>query len=372
MGKSSQLYPDGSELQLRTIPPFQHMSIEKPRLSRHSPHPLQVTLLAAPKSSPLSLFGPVEVFAEANRFCSPQSPAYEVEIVATDKESSTALLSAMLGTSRCYSDCSTEIDTLLVVGGLDGDAEPGWGDLLSWLRAACSRARRFGAVCSGSVLLAKAGLLSRRQITTHWSLAEQMSQSFPEVQVVPDRLFMRDENCYTSAGAASAIDLALALVTEDLGEQLAHEIAKRMVVFLRRSGSGPQLSATMKAQTRANPAISDLLVWMADNLDQDLSVPKLAQRTAMSPRNFARHFVRETQRTPARHVTDLRLEAAIEHLSNRSLALKEVADASGFKSPEVLRRIFVKAYGISPVRYRETLECVRPSITGCSKNTAGT
>lgn len=355
MKTSSKLESVEDGLGLRTKSHLQGKPMEHSTSIRGTASPLQITLLSASNASPLSLFGPAEVFAEANRLC-PRAPVYQVEIVAAGNEPYATLSSAPLLTCRCYSNLGSDIDTLLVAGGLDGNVESGPGDLLAWLRLACGRARRFGAVSSGSVLLAKAGLLKQRKITTHWSLAEQMSMTFPDVRVVPDRLFMRDGNCYTSAGAASAIDLALALVTEDLGEEIAHQVAKQMIVFLRRSGSEPQLSETMKAQSRANPSMCDLLAWMADNLSQDLSVPKLAQRAVMSPRNFARHFLRETQKTPARHVTDLRLEAARRYLSQNSCTLKEVASASGFNSPEVLRRIIVKAYGMSPARYRDTLK----------------
>lgn len=318
--------------------------------------PTAITLLAAPLSSPFDLFGPAEVFAQANSLCDPASPAYRIEILAVDSSSCETSVSGAQVSLRPYSECVHEVDTLLIAGGLSRDTESKETDVIRWLRATCSRARRFGAICSGNDLLAKTGLLRDRRVTTHWSLAQQMSRNFPEICIVPDCVYIRDGNCYTAAGAASAIDLALELVTEDLGREIAHEIARRMVLFLRRSGVEPQISATIRAQESTDHTISRLLVFMADNLTRDLSVARLARYVAMSPRNFARHFVREVHDTPAKYVVNLRLEAARSHLSDGSLRMKDVATASGFRNAEVLRRLFTKSHGMSPMQYRQSLQ----------------
>lgn len=314
---------------------------------------VQVVLLALPAASPLSIFGPAEIFAEANAQCSP-GPFYRVRIVSARKGDETDLFRAPSVTEDFWDDA--HIDTLLVAGGLEHPQEGQNANLVNWLIENCMRARRFGGFCSGSVLLAEAGLLHRRRVTTHWSLCEQMAAAHPAVEVVSDSIYVKDGNCYTSAGAAAAIDLALSLVEEDLGADIALTIAKRMVVFLRRSGVQPQLSATLLAQTSQADAIGNLLIWMADNLTEDLSVPKLARKVAMSPRNFARHFSRQTGKTPGRHVSDLRLEAARGQLAKDGLTLEEIARASGFGSAEVLRRLFTKLFGLSPGRYRQQLQ----------------
>lgn len=210
--------------------------------------------------------------------------------------------------------------------------------------------------CSGSLLPAEAGLLRQKQATTHWTYLEHMATRYPEVQVLSDRIYVKDGFCYTAAGGTSAIDLALALVEEDLGTNAAAEAAKHLLLFLRRSSTQPQLSTTLLAQKSSVGSIGNLLVWMADNLDKDLSVSSLARRMAMSPRNFARYFVREVGRTPARHVSELRLEAARRNLADENLSLGDVARVSGFGSVEVFRRLFTKSFGASPGRYRLHLQ----------------
>ena len=171
---------------------------------------------------------------------------------------------------------------------------------------------------------------------------------------------MKDGNCYTAAGGTSALDLALLLVEEDSGSQVALEVAKSMVLFLRRAGDQPQLSETLLAQKAPIGSISNLLVWMADHLDGDLSVSRLAKKVAMSPRNFARTFLRCVGKTPGRHVVDLRLEAAQRHLRQPTLSLSEIAKLSGFKSVEALRRLFNKKFGASPSHFRNTEHATLP------------
>jgi transcriptional regulator GlxA family with amidase domain len=172
------------------------------------------------------------------------------------------------------------------------------------------------------------------------------------VKVDADSIYIRDKNIYTSAGVTAGIDLALALVEEDLGASVALQIARMMVVFLRRSGRQSQFSATLAAQACESPPLRDLLAWMADNLTQEMSVASLARRAAMSPRNFARVFTQEVGETPARHVENLRLEAARRQLETSSSSLEEVADASGFKSAEILRRAFARRLKVTPGQYR--------------------
>jgi transcriptional regulator GlxA family with amidase domain len=180
------------------------------------------------------------------------------------------------------------------------------------------------------------------------------------VKVDADPIYIRDKNIYTSAGVTAGIDLALALVEEDLGPSIALQVARMMVVFLRRPGSQSQFSATLAAQSCANQPLRDLLAWMADSITQDLSVASLARRAAMSPRNFARVFMQETGATPARHVENLRLEAARRQLEVTSFNLEEVAAASGFKSAEILRRTFARRLGVTPRQYRTSF---RQAIT---------
>jgi transcriptional regulator GlxA family with amidase domain len=325
--------------------------------------PIDVVIVALSSASLMNLFGPAEVFARANSLF--PAPVYRVRIISAAAREYPTSFQVTLTAESTYREFKQEIDTLLVAGGLSWQSplrNSETSQLLEWLRANCARSRRYGAFCTGGMMLAEAGLLHRKRATAHWSRLEEMAARYPDVQVLSDRIFVRDGNCYTAAGGSSAIDLALALVEEDLGGEVSLEIAKQMVLFLRRSGTQPQLSTTLLSQTSQIGSIGNLLVWMADNLDQDLSVSQLARRVAMSPRNFARHFVREVGKTPARHVIDLRLEAARRNLAHARLSLGDVAKASGFGSVEVFRRLFTKTFGTSPGRYRDRLENVRASV----------
>jgi transcriptional regulator GlxA family with amidase domain len=215
--------------------------------------------------------------------------------------------------------------------------EPGF---LGWLRLQSLQARRFGSICTGALVLAKAGLLDGRRATTHWNWASELAQDYQRVAVDPSPIFIRDGSCYTSAGVTAGIDLCLALVEEDLGRPIALRIAQMMVVFLRRPGGQSQFSATLEAQTRESRPLGDLLAWLPDHLRHDLSVDSLARRAAMSARNSARLFKEELGKTPGKHIEDLRLEAARRELESTSRSTDEVADACGLASAEVLRRMF--------------------------------
>ena len=313
---------------------------------------LRVLIVAVPPVRTLDLFGPAEVFGDANHLRG-GDPEYEVHIVSAGVD---RVVSSHIGTpvhtDRTYRDYRGPIDTLLIAGGVGAREmryEPGF---LDWLRDQSARARRFGSICTGAFVLAEAGLLDGRRATTHWNWASELARDYPQVTVDPDPIYVRDDNCYTSAGVTAGIDLCLALVEEDLGRPVALQVAQMMVVFLRRPGGQSQFSATLGAQTCESRPLGDLLAWLPDNIRRDLSVDKLARRAAMSPRNFARLFQQEVGKTPGKHVEDVRLEAARRQLESTSLSITEVADASGLASPEVLRRVFKRRLGVTPGQYR--------------------
>jgi transcriptional regulator GlxA family with amidase domain len=215
------------------------------------------------------------------------------------------------------------------------------------------KARRVASICTGAFLLAEAGLLDGRRATTHWMFAKKLATRYPRVRVEPDQIYVQDEHVYTSAGVAAGMDLSLALVEEDFGGSLALQVARALVLFLRRPGGQAQFSALLSSQASDNKRLHELQVWMAENLDQDLSVENLASQVAMSPRNFARVFVRDTGITPAHLVEQLRVEAARRELEMTDQGLDEIAAASGFRSAEVMRRAFLRAIGTSPSSYRQ-------------------
>lgn len=313
---------------------------------------LRVVIVAVPPMRTLDVFGPAEVFGDAN-WLRGGDPAYQVNIISACAD---RVVSNHLGTpvhtDRTYREYRGPIDTLLVAGCMgprELHYEPGF---LGWLRLQSTRARRFGSICTGAFVLAKAGLLDGRRATTHWNWASELAQDHPRVAVDPNPIYVRDGSCYTSAGVTAGIDLCLALVEQDLGRPLALRIAQMMVVFLRRPGGQSQFSATLEAQTRESRSLGDLLSWLPDHLRHDLSVDSLARRAAMSARNFARLFKQELGKTPGRHIEDLRLEAARRQLESTSRSADEVADACGLASAEVLRRMFRRRLQITPGQYR--------------------
>ncbi len=334
------------------IKPNGHRTITpKVFASRQARH---IVLVAVPPVRTLDVYGPVEVFGDANRLHG-GAPVYQIDVVSAVEEYQVASHTELpLLANRTYTDVRDTIDTLLVAGGEGARQRRLEPAFLDWLRGHSQRARRFGSVCTGAFVLAEAGLLDGRRATTHWNWCRDLAREYPQVRVDPDPIYVRDANCYTSAGVTAGIDLALALVEEDLGSSLALEIARMLVVFLRRPSGQSQFSVTLTAQKTENRALGDLLAWLPDHLRSDLSVQSLAQRTAMSPRNFARAFLQEVGATPARHIEDLRLEAARRQLERGTETMEAVADRVGFQSAEVLRRVFDRRLGVTPGQYRSS------------------
>jgi transcriptional regulator GlxA family with amidase domain len=208
-------------------------------------------------------------------------------------------------------------------------------------------------VCSGAFLLARAGLLDGHDATTHWSSCDELQRIYPDVRVDADPIFVRSGNVYTSAGVTAGIDLALALVEEDLGPQVARDVARWLVLFLRRPGGQAQFSAALASQRAEREPLRELQGWILDHLDEDLSVPALAERTHMSPRNFARAFKTEVGMTPGVYVETLRVERARTLLETAGDPVEQVALRCGFGTVETMRRVFRKRLGVSPGDYRE-------------------
>lgn len=320
--------------------------------------PMRILIAAIPPVRPLDVVGPVEVFGDANRMRG-GDPVYSMEIVASGEEKlmDTHFQMPMLA-DRTYREVAGSFDTVLVAGGDGANKMRYQPPFVDWLKRQCAGARRFGSICTGALVLAKAGLLEGRRATTHWNWCDELAQNYPGVTVDPDPIYVKDGNCYTSAGVTAGIDMSLALVEEDLGSELALRIARMMVVFLRRPGGQSQFSATLAAQSisqsQDHRSLGDLLAWIADNIRRDLSIDILARRAAMSPRNFARLFTKEIGKTPGMHVEDLRLEAARRQLESTAAGLEQVAKFSGFKSAEVLRRAFARRLGTTPSQYRKS------------------
>ena len=241
-------------------------------------------------------------------------------------------------------------DLLLVPGGPGSRRDN--PELTAWLAANSRQARQLASVCTGAFLLAAAGLLAGRRVTTHWSHSATLASRYPEITVDPDPIYVRDGDVITSAGVTAGIDLALALVEDDLGRDDALRIARELVVFLRRPGNQAQFSAQLAAQLASREPLRDVQQWIADHPAADLSVQALASRASLSPRQFARAFAAQTGVPPGRYVDRVRLESARRRLEDTADGIEETARACGYGTAEAMRRAFAKALGTSPAEYR--------------------
>jgi transcriptional regulator GlxA family with amidase domain len=313
--------------------------------------PRRVVVVAFPGVQVLDVTGPVEVFSQANRVS--ERERYRLELVSSEGGPITTSSGIKLIADRALDECRGAVDTLVVAGGA-GTREAAHDErLVSWLRLVARRSRRVTSVCTGAFLLARAGLLDGRRATTHWAACGALARTYPTIEVDPAPIFVRDGNVYTSAGVTAGIDLALALVDEDLGPAASLEVARDLVLFFRRPGGQAQFSASLAGQSAATPGIRELQAWLADNLEADLSVATLADRACMSPRNFARVFSRETGSTPGVYVECLRVERARGLLEATDLPVDAVARRCGFGTPETFRRAFGRRVGVSPSDYRD-------------------
>jgi transcriptional regulator GlxA family with amidase domain len=243
-----------------------------------------------------------------------------------------------------------DIDTVIVPGGPRTDRMS--PEIAAWLRAGAASARRVAAVCTGAFLLAEAGLLAGKRATTHWAYGADLARRFPEVRVDTEPIFIVDGAIATSAGVTAGIDLALALVEEDMGRAAALAVARELVVYLRRPGGQAQFSAHLRAQSAQRAPLRDAQHWISEHPAADLSVPALAARAGLSARQFARAFAAETGVPPGKHVAAVRLEAARRLLEDSQLGVEQVARACGYGTPEAMRRAFIQALGVPPASYR--------------------
>jgi len=320
-----------------------------------TPSPRHVAMVAYPGANAVDVIGPLEVFATAAALAgrAPGEPrAYTTEIVAMAAGPVETQSGLHLVASRALGAMRGGVDTLLVAGGLGTQTALGSRPLLAALRRLAPRVRRLGSVCSGSFLLAEAGLLDGRRATTHWMWCETLAERYPRVRVEPDPIFVRDGNVWTSAGVTAGMDLALALVEDDLGRDLALQTARQMVLFLRRPGGQSQFSAQLAAQAADRQPLRDLQAWVVDHPDADCSVSALARRVAMSPRNFARVFLRESGMTPAQYVERVRVEAARRRLEDSTDGVDAIAAGCGFGTAETMRRTFLRHLRVAPSDYR--------------------
>ncbi len=298
----------------------------------------------------LDLAGPHEVFATANRFTG--RPAYDLTVAAVRAGPVAGSSGLGVVADTALADVDGPIDTLMVVGG-DGTYTAVTDDtLIAHVRRLAALADRVTSVCSGAFVLAQAGLLDGRRATTHWSVCDLLASTFPAVTVEPDPIYVRDGHVYTSAGVTSGMDLALALVEDDLGRDIALQVARQLVLFLRRPANQSQFSAPLAAQMAERDGLRDAQRHVVEHPDQDCSVAALARVAAMSERHFARCFTEEVGVTPARYVEQVRVETARRLLEDTDGGVETVAAAAGFGTSETMRRTFVRVLRTSPSEYR--------------------
>jgi transcriptional regulator GlxA family with amidase domain len=305
----------------------------------------------------LDLVGPLQVFARASEIYTREnpgsSPIYSVEVVTVSSQRSLIANSGLrLSADKTFREVRGTIDTLLVAGGDAIEQNKVNPEAVRWLKCMSGRIRRVGSVCTGAMLLARAGLLDGRRATTHWNWCQTLIKRAPRAHIDSDPIFVRDENVYTSAGVTAGMDLALALVEEDQGSRLALQVARNLVLYLRRPGGQSQFSAALSLQLTDRKPLRELEAWVLDNLRKPLSVLVLAERVAMSPRNFARIFTREMKTTPAKFVERLRVEAARRRLEESHNSMEMIADECGFGNVNSMRNVFQRTLKIAPGQYR--------------------
>jgi transcriptional regulator GlxA family with amidase domain len=295
----------------------------------------------------LDLVGPLEAFAVASVS---GRPPYETVTLGLTRRGCVAESGLRLVPDTSLASAPA-LDTLIVPGG-SGLREPPSAGIAAWLGTRASRTRRVASVCTGIYALASAGLLDGRRATTHWRFARDIAQRFPNVRLEPNALYVKDDRFYTSAGITAGIDLALALIEEDLGPGAALAVARELVVYLKRPGGQTQFSEPLEFQARASGGFHDLVAYIAGHLRRDLSVDVLADAMHMSPRQFSRRCRAELATSPAALVERIRLDAARSRLIESDARVEQIATSVGFRSADVFRRAFERRFGLNPTAYR--------------------
>ncbi|MGW2633290.1 GlxA family transcriptional regulator [Streptomyces chattanoogensis] len=320
------------------------------------PTPHRVVIAVFPDVDLLDVTGPAEVFALANRETAGRA-GYQVRLAGPVAGEVRTSAGVRLLADVAFEDVGGQVDTLLVPGAVDltddGPLARVDGAVVAWVKETAAHARRVASVCVGAHLLAAAGLLDGKTATTHWSTAAQLAADHPSVTVDPDPIFVRTDRgrLWTGAGISACLDLALALVAEDLGEQAALTVARQLVMYLKRQGGQSQFSVPL-SRPAGRRDIDELRLWIADHLDDDLSAGALAARMCLSERHFARVFKQETGTSPAAYVEAARIEAARRLLETTDCPLDRVAAAAGLGSAETLHRAFRRQLATTPAAYR--------------------
>ena len=303
-------------------------------------------VLVYPDFQLLDASGPISVFEIAFRYANTRTP---IKVISANPgpvraSSGVELLAKKFGSPAA-------ITTLIIAGGDGVERAARQTSTIRFVQNVAHRGTRVASVCSGTIVLAEAGLLDGRRATTHWVRTRQFLSAFPKVKLEPDRIFVRDGNIWSSAGITAGIDLALAMVTEDFGDEVAQKTARQLVLYHRRSGGQSQFSSLLELKTPSG-RFGPLLTWAREHLGARLSVDDLAERAGMSARHFTRAFIAETGTTPSKAVERLRIEEARARVQSSTEAIERVAETTGFHDPERMRRAFIRAFGQPPQALR--------------------
>jgi len=312
---------------------------------------MRIAILAFTGVQLLDVVGPADVFSEAARQLG-QPRAYSVEVIGIEAGWIKSSCGLRLAVDSTVATQRGRIDTLLIAGSPKIDDMAGDEGLNRWLQRQSVRTRRYGSVCTGAFVLGAAGLLDGKRAATHWNVAARLAADYPQASVEADAIYVQDGNLFTSAGVTAGMDLALAMVEQDHGRELALRVARELVMFLKRPGGQSQFSAHLAAQTSERSSLRELQDHVLANLKNDLSVPALAALAGMSERSFARTFRSETGTTPAEFVEKARIDAARRLAEETDLPPKRLADAVGYANVDGFRRAFGRRLGVSLVEYR--------------------
>jgi transcriptional regulator GlxA family with amidase domain len=305
-----------------------------------------IGVLIFPDFQLLDAAGPISVFEIAARYATGK-PSIKVVAATPGAVRSTSGVEMLARGLRP----AGVITTLIVAGGEGVEAAARCARTLAFVRGLASRGVRIASVCSGAYVLAEAGLLDGRRATTHWQRTRHFLKTYPQVKLEPDQIFTRDGNIWTSAGITAGIDLCLAMVAEDFGDEIAQQTAKQLVLYHRRSGGQSQFSSLLELKA-PNGRFGPLLAWAREHLDAPLTVEDLAEQANMSSRHFTRAFIAETGTTPSKAVERLRVEVARQRVQSSGEAIERVAETTGFRDPERMRRAFIRAFGQPPQSLR--------------------
>lgn len=310
-----------------------------------------VAMVLFPDFLMLDMAGPLEVFSVANRYLKPEWH-YQLTTLGTERGPLRASNGVQVQADLHIDDAAARYDLLLVPGG-PGAYNERFPPLFAWLKGAVPRAERFGSICTGAFILGHAGLIDGYRVTTHWNYTERLIKAFPQATVATDQIYVEDRNLITSGGVTAGIDLALAVVARDHGKKIAQDVAKVLLVVMKRQGGQAQFSPLMAAVSPQETAITRVQNYVLEHLDEAFTVERMAGLANMSARHFARLFIRDINMTPMAFLQNARVDCARNLLETSDLPLKTVAYKSGFGSVRHMRSLFAEKLGLTPAQYRE-------------------